>query len=63
MKEQLEVINASWEKIAPKDTKYNFWTFLMVTVFLIFAFLYLLLFTIPGWFTIVLGTLIYKTLL
>jgi hypothetical protein len=60
MKEQLELINTSWEKIAPKDNKYNIWTCIMVLGLLIFALLYLLLFTIPGWFVIVLGTLIYK---
>lgn len=60
MKEELEVINASWEKIAPKDNKNNLWTFLMMVALLIFALFYLVLFTIPGWFLIVLGTLIYK---
>jgi hypothetical protein len=63
MKEQLEVINASWEKITPKDNKYNLWSFLLVIALLIFTLFYLLLFTIPGWFIIVLGTLLYKTLL
>ena len=63
MKEQLDVINASWEKIAPKDNKYNLWSFLTVIGLLIFTLFYLLLFTTPGWFVIVLGTLIYKTLL
>jgi hypothetical protein len=60
MKEQFDIVNTSWEKIAPKDNKYGFWSFLMVTGLLIFTLLYLLLFTIPGWFIIILGTLIYK---
>jgi hypothetical protein len=60
MKEQLELINTSWEKIVPKDNKYNLWSCIMVLGLLIFALLHLLLFTIPGWFVIVLGTLIYK---
>ena len=62
MKEQLEIINAGWEKIIPKDNKHNFWSFLVTIIVLIFILLYLLLFTIPGWFIVVLTTLIYNFL-
>jgi len=63
MKDQLEFINTSWEKIAPKDNKYNFWSFLIVTVALLFAIIYFLLFTLQGWFAILLTTLVCKLLL
>jgi hypothetical protein len=62
MKEQLEIINTGWEKINPKNNKHNFWSFLVAVTVLIFILLYLILFTIPGWFMIVLTTLIYKFL-
>jgi hypothetical protein len=62
MKEQFDIINTSWDKLAPKDNKYNLWSFLMVIGLLIFILLNLLLFTVPGWFVIVLVTLIFKFL-
>ena len=66
MKKQLEIINATFEKVVPKKEteKGNFWTFLTTTVTTFFAFLFIaffMLFLHPfGWLSIVIMSLLYK---
>ena len=66
MKKQLEIINATFEKVVPKKelNNTNFWSFLTTTISTFFAFLFItfvLLFLNPiGWLSIVLMSLIYK---
>jgi hypothetical protein len=60
MKNSLEIINASFEKVVPKDRKIGFWEFLTVVVSLIFSG-FVLLFLYPlGWVALVICTLLYK---
>jgi hypothetical protein len=66
MKKQLEIINATFEKVVPKkeNEKGNFWTFLTNTFTTFFALvfvLFVLLFLNPiGWLSIVIMSLLYK---
>jgi hypothetical protein len=68
MKKQLEIINATFEKVVPKKEtetkKGNFWTFLTTTFTTLFALvfvLFVLLFLNPiGWLSIVIMSLLYK---
>lgn len=65
MKKQLEIINATFEKIKTKDNENsNFWSFLTntITIFLSFLFIiFFMLFLHPfGWLSIVIMALIYK---
>ena len=64
MKEQLEIINASFEKILPKNEKGGFWSglwqFLSLVVVLIFCGFYLLFLNPMGWIAIVILTLLFK---
>ncbi len=64
MKNQLEVINATFEKMIPKPDKANFWSFLTTTFTTLFAFIFVifvLLFLNPiGWLSIVIMSLLYK---
>jgi hypothetical protein len=60
MKNGLEIINASFEKVVPKDKKIGFWEFLTVVVSLIFAGFVLLFLNPLGWVALVLCTLLYK---
>lgn len=66
MKDQLEIINAKFEKNIPKNEKGGFWgglwQFLSLVAVLIFCAFYLLLLTPVGWFSIVLFSLVYKLL-
>ena len=60
MKNGLEIINASFEKVVPKDKKIGFWEFLTVLVSLIFAGFVLLFLNPLGWVALVICTLLYK---
>jgi len=60
MKNGLEIINASFEKVVPKDKKIGFWEFLTVVVSLIFAGFVLLFLNPLGWVALVICTLLYK---
>ena len=66
MKNQLEIINTTFEKIVPKSepNKANFWTFLTTTFTTLMAFSFLLFFMLflhpLGWLSIVIMSLIYK---
>lgn len=64
MKNQLEIINTTFEKMVPKSEKANFWTFLTTTFTTLMAFLFLLFFMLflhpLGWLSIVIMSLIYK---
>lgn len=64
MKDQLEIINSSFEKVIPKNDKGGFWgglwQFLSLVAVLIFCTFYLLLLTPVGWLSIVILSLIYK---
>jgi len=66
MKKQLEIINATFEKVVPKKEteKGNFWTFLTNTFTTFFALvfvIFVLLFLNPiGWLSIVIMSLLYK---
>jgi len=64
MKDQLEIINAKFEKIIPKNESNSFlgglWSFLSLVAVLLFCVFYLLVLNPIGWFSIVLLSLIYK---
>jgi hypothetical protein len=60
MKNSLEIINASFEKVVPKDKKIGFWEFLTVVSSLIFAGFVLLFLNPLGWVALVICTLLYK---
>jgi hypothetical protein len=60
MKNGLEIINASFEKVVPKDKRIGFWEFLTVVVSLIFAGFVLLFLNPLGWVALVICTLLYK---
>jgi hypothetical protein len=66
MKKQLEIINATFEKVVPKkeNNNSNLWSFLTTTVSTFFAFLFIaffMLFLHPfGWLSIIIMTLLYK---
>jgi len=64
MKEQLDIINASFEKVIPKNEKGGFWgglwQFLSLISVLIFCGFYLLFLNPMGWVAIVIFTLLYK---
>lgn len=66
MKDQLEIINAKFEKIIPKNEKGGFWgglwQFLSLVAVLIFCAFYLLFLTPIGWFSVVLFSLVYRLL-
>lgn len=66
MKDQLEIINARFEKVMPKNEKGGFlgglWQLLSLLAVLIFCGFYLLFLTPVGWFSIVLLSLVYKLL-
>lgn len=64
MKDKLEIINASFEKVMPKNEKGGFWgglwQFLSLIVVLIFCAFYLLVLNPIGWLSIMILSLIYK---
>ena len=66
MKKQLEIINATFENVAPKkeSNNSNFWSFLTTSVSTFFAFLFIIIFMLffhPfGWLSIIIMTLLYK---
>lgn len=64
MKDQLEIINAKFEKILPKNDKGGFWgglwQFLSLVSVLIFCAFYLLVLNPVGWLSIMILSLIYK---
>jgi hypothetical protein len=64
MKDQLEIINAKFEKIIPKNDNGGFWgglwQFLSLVAVLIFCAFYLLFLNPLGWIAIVLCTLLFK---
>jgi len=64
MKDQLEIINAKFEKIIPKNESGGFWgglwQFMSLTAVLIFCAFYLLVLTPIGWLSIMILSLIYK---
>jgi hypothetical protein len=64
MKEQLEIINASFEKVIPKNNEGGFWgglwQFLSLVSVLIFCAFYLLFLNPLGWVAIVICSLLYK---
>lgn len=67
MKDQLEIINTSFEKVMPKNEKGGFigglWQFLSLVAVLIFCAFYILCLTPVGWFSILLLSLVYKLLI
>ena len=65
MKKQLEIINATFEKVIPqKKESDNFWSFLTSVFSTFFAFLFItffMLFLHPfGWLSIIIMSLLYK---
>jgi hypothetical protein len=64
MKDQLEIINAKFEKVMPKNDKGGFWgglwQFLSLVSILIFCAFYVLFLNPLGWLSIVIMSLVYK---
>ena len=64
MKDNLEIINSTFEKIMPKDTRGTFWgglwAFLSLLATLLFAAFYLLFLNPLGWVSLVILSLLYK---
>lgn len=64
MKEQLDIINASFEKVIPKNEKGSFWgglwQFMSLVSVLVFCAFYLLILNPVGWLSIMILSLIYK---
>jgi hypothetical protein len=64
MKDQLDIINTSFEKVIPKNEKGGFWAglwqFLSLIAVLFFCAFYLLILNPIGWFSIVWLSLVYK---
>lgn len=64
MKDQLEIINTSFQKVIPKNDNGGFWgglwQFLSLVSVLIFCSFYLLFLNPIGWFSIVLFSLVYR---
>jgi hypothetical protein len=64
MKDQLEIINAKFEKIIPKNESGGFWgglwQFMSLIAVLIFCAFYLLFLNPLGWLSIVILSLVYK---
>jgi hypothetical protein len=64
MKDQLEIINAKFEKIIPKNENGGFWgglwQFLSLISVLIFCAFYILFLNPIGWLSIMILSLIYK---
>lgn len=67
MKNQLDIINTTFEKVKSKDERKGFWdgfwSFLTVIITLLFCGLYLVFLTPLGWFSILLMSLVYKFLI
>lgn len=66
MKDRLEIVNASFEKIIPKNESGSFfggfWQFLSLVAVLIFCAFYLLFLNPIGWAAIVICSLLFKIL-
>lgn len=64
MKDQLEIVNASFEKIIPKNENGGFWgglwQFLTVVSVLIFCAFYLIFLNPLGWLSLVILSFLYK---
>lgn len=64
MKDQLEIVNTSFEKIIPKNNVTGFWSglwqFLTTVAVLIFCGFYLLFLNPLGWISLVILTCLYK---
>lgn len=64
MKDQLEIVNASFEKIIPKNDVTGFWgglwQFLTTVAVLIFCGFYLVFLNPLGWISLVILTCLYK---
>jgi hypothetical protein len=63
MKTEIEVINTTFEKVMPKENKWNIWSFLSVVSSLLFILFYILFLTPLGWLSIIIMTLTYKFIL
>jgi hypothetical protein len=67
MKNQLEIINTSFEKVIPKNEQGGFWggfwQFMSLVAALIFCAFYLLFLNPIGWLSIVICSLLYKFVL